>query len=173
MSRVSKILAFVLLAVVGCILFFLLAPENFVPAAGPARPPGIPDGAQLATVNHIHDGDTLFLTTPDDDNLKVRLLGIGTPELDECGGPEGTAALSALAPEGSTVYTLADEEPLDQYGRSLLMLWTPDGQLINLSLVVHGHAESVFIGANRLYEEDFEAAEEDAQASSSGIWGGC
>ena len=171
MSRLSKILAFALLAVVGCVLFFLLAPENFVPVAGPA--PGIPPAAQPATVNYVHDGDTLFLTTSDDDNLKVRLLAVDTPEVGECGGAEATAYLSSLAPEGSTVYTLADVEPLDQYGRSLLMLWAPDGTLINLSLVSHGYAEAVFIGGNRLYEDDVEVAEDMAQESSLGIWGNC
>jgi micrococcal nuclease len=43
----------------------------------------MPADASPATVNYVHDGDTLFLTTPSDANLKVRLLGIDTPEIGD------------------------------------------------------------------------------------------
>ena len=142
-------------------------PENAIPDNAQ------PDNAQPATVNYVHDGDTLFLDTADDSNLKTRLLAVDTPEVGDCYGAEATALLRSLAPEGSTVYTLADVEPLDQYGRSLLFVWTSDGQLINLALVSSGHAEAVFIGGNRLYEAEFEAAEEAAYSGSLGMWGAC
>src|SRR5687768_5946697 len=100
------------------------------PGAAPVKTEtSIPDDAVAATVNYVHDGDTLFLDTPDDPNLKARLLAVDTPEVGDCYGAEATALLRQLAPEGSTVYTLADEEPLDQYGRALLFVWTESGEL--------------------------------------------
>jgi micrococcal nuclease len=171
-SRLSKILAFGLLFVVGCVLFVFLSPENFYPVQT-STSPDRPGDAQPATVNYVHDGDTLFLTTGTDDNLKVRLLAVDTPEVGECYGSEATEFLRELLPEGSTVFTLADTEPLDQYGRSLLMVWTPDGELVNLELVEKGYAEAVFIGENRMFEHEIEAAEDAAQTSSLGIWGNC
>ena len=182
----SKIFAFLLLAVIGVILFFVLSPENFAPQVADtpgdmvpgntALQPTIPDAAQPATVNYVHDGDTLFLDTPDDDNLKVRLLAIDTPEIGdnaECFGDEARAYLRDQLPEGSTVYILADTDQTDQYARALLFVWTSDGTFINLNLVASGYAEAVFIGNNRLYEAEFEAAEDTAHDSGAGRWGSC
>ena len=132
----------------------------------------MPADAQPATIDYVHDGDTLFLT----DGTKVRLLAVDTPEVGdnlECLGNEATSYLRTLLPEGSTVYTLADAEPTDQYGRSLLFIWTATGTLVNLDLVEQGYAEAVFIGGNRLYEAQVEAAEDAAQGAGLGIWGAC
>jgi len=179
-STVSKIFAFLLLAVVGVILFFVLSPENFAPlsAAVPstAPQPTIADAAQPATVNYVHDGDTLFLDTPSDSNLKVRLLAVDTPEVGddaECFGDEARAYLREQLPEGSSVFTLTDTNETDQYGRALLFVWTSGGTFINLNLVASGYAEAVFIGDNRLYQAEFEAAEDAAQEASLGRWGTC
>ena len=132
----------------------------------------IPGSAVEATVDYVHDGDTLFLT----DGTKVRLLAVDTPEVGdnlECLGNESRDYLRALLPKGSTIYTQADAEPTDQYGRSLLFIWTASGTLVNLDLVEQGYAEAVFIGANRLYEDQVEAAEDSAQDAGRGIWGAC
>jgi len=137
-----------------------------------AVPTTIPTDAVAATIDYVHDGDTLFLT----DGTKVRLLAVDTPEVGdnlECLGNEATEYLRTLVPEGSTVYTLADAEPTDQYGRSLLFIWTSTGTLVNIDLVEQGYAEAVFIGSNRLYEAEVEAAEDAAQGAGLGIWGGC
>ena len=179
MSRTQKILAFLLLAVVGTLMFFVLSPENFAPSdsSGADSPTvALPADATPAIVNYVHDGDTMFIKTGSDENLKVRLLGIDTPEVGdnlECYGDEATQALRDLAPENSTVWVLPDRESFDQYGRSLLYLWQADGTFINLALVEQGYAEAVFIGDNREYETEIEAAEDEAQAAERGIWGEC
>jgi len=144
---------------------------DYVPASIP-----MPADAQPATVNYVHDGDTIFLSTPADPNLKVRLLAVDTPEIGddaECYGDEATAFTRTLLPEGATVYTLPDVEPLDQYGRSLLFVWTTDGELVNYSLVQGGYAEAVFIGQNTLWDDEFEAAEDAAMDAGAGVWGSC
>ena len=82
-----------------------------------------------------------------------------------------TDYLRGLLPEGSTVYTQADVEPLDPYGRSLLFVWTASGQLVNLSPVADGYAEAVFIGGNRMLEAQVEAAEDAARAAGLNTWG--
>ena len=136
----------------------------------------MPAEAVPATVNYVHDGDTLFLTTPADANLKVRLIGIDTPEVGdnlECYGDEATELLRQLLPEGTPVYTSTDVEPLDQYGRALLYLFTTDGMSINLEMVARGAAEAVRIGANDAYWEQLSTAESIAVDSSAGRWGAC
>jgi micrococcal nuclease len=136
----------------------------------------MPADATPATVNYVHDGDTLFLTTPSDANFKVRLLGIDTPEIGdnlECYGDEATALLRELLPEGASVFTAADVEPLDQYGRSLLYVFTADGTSVNLEMVARGAAEAVRIGANDAYWQQLSTAQSIATESSAGLWGAC
>lgn len=132
----------------------------------------IPGGASEATVEYVHDGDTIFL----DDGRKVRLLGINTPEIGdnaECWGDEATAALRATLPEGTRVWVLSDVEPLDQYGRSLLWVFLPDGTNVNLQLVRDGDAEVEQYAPNWLYRDELRSAEADAERDGLGLWGSC
>lgn len=146
-------------------------PEGAVPEG--AVPEGaVPEGATLATVEYVHDGDTLFLT----DGTKVRLLGIDTPEVGEhreCYGDEARELLRDLLPEGTRVQVLADVQPLDQYGRSLLFIYTDGGVNVNLELIERGAAEAVVLPPNVLLADDLEAAEDRAQAAGLGMWGAC
>jgi micrococcal nuclease len=160
------------------------APAPAVTASGPSEPatgeqggaasddPAVPSDAGEAWIDYVHDGDTLFLT----DGRKVRLLGIDTPEVGEraeCYGDVARERLRTLLPEGTRVRTVADVRPLDQYGRSLLFLFTDDGALVNLDLIRDGYAEAVVLEPNVLWADELEAAEDAAQAASLGLWGAC
>lgn len=178
--RRAVVLALVIVAIAALayLVPFVSNGGNGEPATSPVDATGgrAPTSAQPATVNYVHDGDTIFLDTAQDDNLKVRLLAIDTPEVGEnaeCLGDEARDWLRNALPEGSTVYTLADADETDQYGRALLFVWTADGSFVNLELVADGYAEAVFIGNNRLYQSAFETAEADARNASLGIWGNC
>ena len=133
---------------------------------------GLPAGTTEAVVDYVHDGDTLFL----EDGRKVRLLGIDTPEIGdnaECYGDEATALLRSLLPEGARVSVLADVQPLDQYGRSLLFLYTDDATNVNLEMIERGAAEAVVLTPNVMFADQLERAEDDAQAAKLGMWGAC
>ena len=147
-------------------------PETITAPDDDAGDPGIPAGATDATVEYVHDGDTLFLT----DGRKVRLLGVDTPEVGErleCYGDEASALLRSLLPEGTHVRVLADAQPLDQYDRSLLLIWLDDSTFVNLELIEQGAAEAVVLEPNLLFAAEFEAAEDAAQAADVGLWGAC
>ncbi len=134
--------------------------------------PAVPSGAADAWIDYVHDGDTLFLT----DGRKVRLLGIDTPEVGEhaeCWGDVARERLRAVLPEGTHVRTVADVQPLDRFGRSLLFLFTDDGALVNLDLIRDGYAEAVVLEPNVLWSDELEAAEDAAQAEGLGIWSAC
>jgi micrococcal nuclease len=143
------------------------------PAALPAtETTGIPSQATEATIDYVHDGDTLFLT----DGRKVRLLGINTPEIGddlECYGDEATALLRSLLPVGTHVWVNADIEPLDQYGRSLLFIYKDDATNINLELLKQGAAEVMMYAPNLLLQQPVEAAERAARAADLGLWSAC
>jgi micrococcal nuclease len=133
---------------------------------------GIPGDATEATIEYVHDGDTVFLT----DGRKVRLLGINTPEIGdnlECYGDEATAELRQMLPEGTHVWVLSDIEPLDQYGRSLLFIFTDDGANVNVALLDSGAAEVEMYDPNWLYQDELESAESAARAQDLGLWGAC
>jgi micrococcal nuclease len=136
----------------------------------------VPDSALSMVVSHVHDGDTLFLTDSVGSELKVRLIGIDTPELQptaECYALEARDYLRQLAPDGSTLRVAADAEALDQYGRSLFYLWTEAGDFVNLRLVADGYGTALNIEPNSAYRGQMVDAERLAQNSGAGIWSGC
>lgn len=154
----------------------------------PAETPGSgiparPGDAVPMTVEHVHDGDTLFLRTnhpnafvATTDTVKVRLVGIDTPEVGdraECFGDEATQQLRTLLPDGGVTWITADSDPVDQYGRSLFYLWTEDGRFVNYELVAAGAAESLMIKPNDAYYPLLLAAEDAAAAAGAGMWAAC
>lgn len=151
-------------------------------AAGPSATSDIerPANATLSHVAFVHDGDTLYLqpdgTTSRKDELTVRLIGIDTPELRpevECFAIEARDRLRTLLPEGSAVWITGDRGPLDRYDRSLLYLWTEDGDFVNLDLVENGYARAVRIPPNDAYWPQLQAAESAARDAGRGLWGSC
>ncbi|CAN5356051.1 N/A [soil metagenome] len=150
--------------------------DDLAPASAPATPPaessGIPADATEAVVEYVHDGDTLFL----EDGRKVRMLGLNTPEIGdnlECYGNEATTLTRSLLPEGAHVWVQEDVEPLDQYGRSLLFVYTADGVNVNLELLREGAAEVEMYKPNVVLRDEVYAAEDAARASDLGLWGAC
>jgi micrococcal nuclease len=139
-----------------------------------------PADATLSHVAYVHDGDTLFLqpdgTYARDDQIKVRLIGIDSPELRpqvECFGVEARDYLRNLLPEDTEVWIMTDREPVDQYGRSLLYLWTMDDRSVNLDLVEGGYATALNIPPSNSYWQQFDAAETAARDAGAGLWGVC
>jgi micrococcal nuclease len=146
--------------------------------AGTDRDGDIPAGALEMTVVSITDGDTLKLRTdetggpvPAGETITVRLIGIDTPEVYpeyECYGDEAEAELTRLA--GDTVYVTDDEDVTDDYGRTLLYLWSVDGTFINLELVEGGFAEAIRVQPNDAFYDDLRAAEDRAAGAGLGMW---
>ena len=141
--------------------------------------PAVPVDAFEMTVESVHDGDTLRarVTTPNAviaglETTRVRLLGIDTPEISprlDCWGAEATA----LVPVGSTIRVAADADVHDQYGRTLLYVWTPDGRFVNGELVAQGDARVEVYSPNRTHEALLRALEAEAAAAAAGQWGAC
>ncbi|MFK4807016.1 thermonuclease family protein [Microbacterium sp. ZW CA_36] len=159
------------------------APVAVAPPGAAATMPAIPADAFEMTVESVHDGDTLraHVAVPnavvgDLESTRVRLLGIDTPEISpvlDCWGAEATANLSALVPAGSTIWVASDAEVHDQYGRTLLYIWTPDGRFVNGELVAQGDARVEVYSPNRSQEALLRSLEKVAVASGSGQWGAC
>src|SRR2546421_412603 len=79
-----------------------------------------------ATVVRPVDGDTLVARAAGR-TFYVRLLGIDTPETHrpgtpvECGGPQASARMNALAPPGAHIRLESDptQDRVDRYGRAI------------------------------------------------------
>ncbi len=89
------------------------------------RPDPVPEAqGVLTTVTSIVDGDTIDTAAG-----TVRIIGIDTPERDDCGYEAATENLASLIPDGAQVSlvpveTMAD---IDVYGRLLRYVDTVDG----------------------------------------------
>lgn len=172
--RIAAVVTVLALAALGWLVWRAVS-DGAAPLAAPATSipeAGIPSAATSAVVEYVHDGDTLFLG----DGRMVRLLGINTPEIGEnaeCYGDEATTLLRQLLPEGSAVWVLPDVEPLDQYGRSLLFVYTDDGLNVNLELLELGAAEVEQYEPNLLLRDELHRAEDEARAADRGLWAVC
>jgi micrococcal nuclease len=125
-------------------------------------------------VSAVVDGDTIFV----DDNVKVRLLGMNAPELDECFGEESRKYLSKIV-LGRKVFLEKDQKATDQYGRLLryviLRNENPemDDVFVNSLIVKKGLAFSEYVKPNRRYLALLQAGEREAKANKIGMWGVC
>ncbi|MEO5577130.1 MAG: thermonuclease family protein [Gaiellaceae bacterium] len=134
---------------------------------GGAAPP--PVGV---TVESVRDGDTILL----EDGRRVRLVQVDAPELGrECYGDEAAAALSRLAPPGTTLRLERDPalDDLDRH-RRLLRYAHVDATNLNLELVTIGAAAPYFYrGEQGRYARLLAAAAHAARVGRRGLWGAC
>lgn len=158
--------------------------------AGPAATGLLPvptAGTWTGTVDHVSDGDTLWLVVDDPgptthragDEVKVRLLRIDTPELGRDGQPAECLAeaardhLRALLPDGTPVTAVHDTEERDQYGRDLAHLWRDDGLWVNGAMLRDGYATVVTFPPNVAHDDAVHRLEAAARADGAGLWSAC
>jgi len=150
---------------------FLLGVLLLLPAATQAGTLSVVERGQWVQVAKIFDGDT-FQTRS---GMKVRLLGINTPEVrhgtepGEAMGREATAALQRLI-SGKTVRLTLDRERTDRYGRTLAQVWLRDGRWVNGLLVAQGFAHVYTFAPNIRWADKLLQEEHQAIAEGLGIW---
>ncbi len=97
----------------------------------------------------------------------VRLMGVNTPEADECFYAEAVDRARSLL-EGATVEV--DEFGTDQFDRLLAYLWLED-EMVNLTLVREGYALATTPEPDDANGEAIIESETGAAASRVGLWG--
>jgi micrococcal nuclease len=143
-----------------------------------ATPPTMPvkDFSKAAAyeVERIVDGDTVELKM-DGKPVKVRLLGIDTPETVSPKKPVGTYGVQAAEflenlLQGEKVYLEYEGTRKDKYGRTLAYLYrAPDALFVNLELIREGYAW-VYTESPFQYKELFRYHEEQAREAGRGLW---
>jgi micrococcal nuclease len=138
--------------------------------------PGATPGRSSATITRVVDGDTVIAGVGGEE-LRVRLIGIDTPETVapgqpvECFGP-AASAFTHRRLEGRDVELEFDVERLDRYGRTLAYVWL-GGELFNETLVREGYAVVTTFPPDVRYVDRFVSAQRAAREQHLGLWGAC
>lgn len=134
------------------------------------------DGRTHYPVTHVADGDTIEVQK-DGESVKVRLIGINTPEsVDprrpvQCFGKEASARTHEIL-DGKSVALETDptQDTYDKYGRLLAYVFLPDGTLVNEQLVTEGFAHEYTYDQPYTYQARFKTAEKAAREARRGLW---
>jgi micrococcal nuclease len=134
--------------------------------------------AATAEVLRVVDGDTIDIRDDIRGRLRVRVLGIDTPETKKpgyavgCWGPEATAfAQSNLV--GQRVAFIPDptQDRTDGYGRTLAYLVKADGWNYSVEAARAGTAHSYVYDRPGSRHGAIQAAEVEARDAGRGLWG--
>lgn len=126
----------------------------------------------FSKVVRVIDGDTIEI----EGGVKVRLIGIDTPELRQsgdsgCFGQEAKNYLSNLI-LGQRIGLEKDVSEVDRYGRLLRYVYLED-ELINDALVRNGYARVSTYPPDVKYQQRFLDSEAYARQESLGLWSKC
>lgn len=132
-----------------------------------------------AMVTRVVDGDTVEVVLDDQDGkIKVRMLGINTPEsVDprrsvQCFGKEASQALKRVA-EGRRVALIEDPQAddRDKYGRLLRTIVLEDGMDVNATLVKQGFAHAYLsFPLSKARKAQLSALQREAEQAERGLW---
>lgn len=128
--------------------------------------------SQGVRVLEVTDGDTLRVSVsgaPD----RVRLIGINSPESDECFAAEAQAALDQLV-GGRDIELVRDVSERDQFGRLLAYVFVEDLH-VNEEMVRRGYALARRYPPDTARELELVEAQRAAEEEEVGMWGadGC
>ncbi len=131
----------------------------------------------LATVQVVRvvDGDTIQVCCVFGDRVKVRYIGVDTPEIHhpmkgvEHYGKEASGANRKLV-NGKTIRLEFDVQQLDRYGRTLAYVYLEDGTFVNAWLVKNGYAMVLTIPPNVKHEDIFLKLQREARETRRGLW---
>ncbi len=119
-------------------------------------------------VTHIVDGDTIYVLDGNE-KLKIRLIGINTPEKDMPYYKEATDYTASLV-KNKNVYLAYDAERYDKYGRTLAYVYLEDKTtMLNYEIINAGWAKVLTIAPNDSYADKFEQGYQNAKKQSIGI----
>ena len=150
--------------------FFLLNYSAALHAAEPSCTIG--EASFAVSVHYINDGDTFTL----EDNSRVRIIGMNTPELGYEDKPDQPLAvlarqrLSSYLQDGHA-WLVYDKERHDKYGRILAHVFDAQHNNVGAELLREGLGFALSFPPNLLYRDCYRHAEEHARLAERGVWG--
>jgi endonuclease YncB( thermonuclease family) len=126
---------------------------------------GNPTGGEVGQVTNVVDGDTIDVMI-DGEEVRVRYVGVNTPERDEVCYSEAVDANRRLV-QGQTVTLVRDTSETDRYGRLLRYIYVGN-TFVNQVLVEQGYAEAVLYDPDDQYFNAFSRLEQAAANAGLG-----
>jgi micrococcal nuclease len=133
--------------------------------------------SKLYAIKKIVDGDTFWIENGTPKGLKIRLIGVNSPESRkvyrkdvEYYGKEAKLYLTKFL-INKRVRLVFDVAPLDRFGRTLAYVYLEDGTFLNAHLVKNGYASVMTIPPNVKFAEYFVKLQREARLSGRGLWG--
>jgi micrococcal nuclease len=135
--------------------------------------------ATTAFVLKIVDGDTIDIRDDVRGRLRIRLLGIDTPETKKpgytvgCWGPQASEfAKDTMLGERVALIRDPTQDVTDRYGRTLAYLDKADGWDYSVEAARAGAAHSyIYHGHPAARADEIAAAEQEAKIAGRGLWG--
>ena len=148
-----------------------------------------PNSRYSCVVLRVYDGDTFKCKLESGEEVKVRLIGVDTPESTKnqkayrdaertrtdveeivAMGKEAKRFTESILKKGTKVVLETDVQVFDKYGRVLAYVYLPEGKMLNLLLVEEGYAMVYTIPPNVKYAELFRKAQSTAMREGRGLW---
>ncbi len=116
----------------------------------------------------IYDGDTCWITLPDNKKEKLRLAYIDAPEKNQQFGLESQKFLSNMI-DGREITAFVED--IDRYGRKVVRIFY-DGHDVNAEMVRNGYAwhYKKFSKPDSIIYKEFDRLEQTARSERLGLW---
>lgn len=127
--------------------------------------PTVQEEQETGTCISVYDGDTLTvkLAQAPQKVIKVRLIGIDTPELEKGEFGETARDYTRSLLLGQKVSLVYDWDHFDKYGRTLAYVYLRDGTFINARLLEEGYARVMTIAPNTAHASEFNQLQAEAK----------
>ena len=114
-------------------------------------------------VRRVIDGDTFELT----DTTKIRLYGMDCPEGGQAYGYEATDFVRELVQKQAVGIEIVSK---DRYGRSVALVFLPDGSSVQAALLEAGLAWVAPRYCKKPICQDWQQKEDAARTAGRGLW---
>ncbi len=115
----------------------------------------------------ISDGDTIKVLNSDNQEIRIRLYGIDTPEKKQAFGTKATQITSGLVFQKFLSIQTID---IDHYGRQVAVVELPNGTILQEHLLDQGMAWAYPQYCKKDFCDEWEKKEEYAQSELHGLW---
>ena len=118
-------------------------------------------------VVRVADGDTITVLAPGNQQVKVRLYGIDCPEKGQAFGQKARRFTADRVAGRNVTVSVLDT---DRYGRTVGVVKTEDGGILNRELLTNGYAWLYTRYCKASFCSEWQAQELRARKAKAGIW---